>query len=622
MERLNWALLGVMGIITALGLSTSSGAGKSNTALLDTPEMVIECAPIDYQFPSTVAAPVELATNVPATSHAGCSACQAKQAAFANQTATTSKNGFDDLIKLIQDNVKPTTGNLVSGDACPGNCQATGVCCDKSLPKSDTAVVTTETPVCNGIADGRTVGTKLVICGDGTCKLVPGETVSADCPLTKAAAMIENLTKNYVCEGGECLTKPGHGTLTITAVEPASTQPEGLSNLLAAAEAIKTEQPAGTIATQDLTANEITITTDHVLTTGEGLKAIEATGKNAPATVTTVQPALKIELRATEAKPAVDNSRAAARAAKLAQLEAKMAQPWTLAFNETSLTQAVAAIQEKFGVPVLLDLRVLEESNIDTATPLTADQQPEIEAGEFLQGYLRNHNLTWIIPASNDRILITTMEKAAQSQLTRIFDVSGLVDENQVNEELLEKITQFVETSSWARNGGQGQVALLKKGNTVKLIATNDYWTLRRLKEYLEDLRIGLDDANPRTAMVVDPKLPSLRTYELPLYFSHDSKAEEQNQKLTATKLSLQQVLKSTPGFSEETFETLVFGNRTVLMTKQLPAVHKEIERVFEQLKQHPPVGLHSMIPVVGRTEQQKSGFGGRVLSGFFSVAP
>ena len=100
-------------------------------------------------------------------------------------------------------------------------------------------------------------------------------------------------------------------------------QPEGLSNLLAAAEAVKSGEQAGTITVDELPAEGATIATEPTLTTAEGLKAIEDLMKNKKVTgATTPAPekdkpeaieAQKTSAKPTDSKPALDNSRASAR---------------------------------------------------------------------------------------------------------------------------------------------------------------------------------------------------------------------------------------------------------------------------------------------------------------------
>jgi hypothetical protein len=532
MERLNWAVLGLIGIVTALGLGTSSGAGKTKT---------------DEQ-------PVRVTVSSDAPA---CSACQ-----------------------------------------------ATGACCEQSANKKESGVSIERS---SEVFDVKVSGNSKawVIDGTGTCKPVSGEIASTDCPLTKAAEMIENLTKNYVCEGGECLNKPGQGTLTIKTVDPAPAQPEGLSNLLAAAEAVHQEAKpvsgAGEIVTGGLTIDakpSLNLTTGTLTLTGTADTTKAASGTLTINAIPNTK-GIAIVTAQSEAKPAIDNSRAAARAAKLAKLEAKMEEPWTLACNETPLNQAVAALQTKLGVPVLLDAKALEDSGIDPGTPLTADQQPEIETGELLRGCLRNHGLTWIIPASNDRILITSLQAMEQTSINRVYEVTDLIDENHGTEAIIERIQSLVEPSTWKANGGQGDLTVWQKGNRVSLICSNTYWAQRAIAELLEDLRLNSGEAGTHAAIRANqPDVAVLKNYELPSLFNIKEQKDKQKQ-LETYKQSLLNVLKNEPGFDGAIFETLEFGNRTVLMTKQLPAVHQQIQRVLQMLKQHPGFG-GSVIPVVG----------------------
>ncbi len=578
MERLNWAVLGLMGIVTALGLTTSSGAGKAQNELADGTKFaqVIECSPIGAA-PSSDNAPIELATSIPASSHShsGCTACQAKKAAAATDTdnSAPSSTAFDELLAMIEKNVKATTstGNLAAGD-CPGNCHETGVCCDKSLNKSDSAVASkTSAPGCIGECH---IGLTL-----------HAEKSAVDSPLTRAAEMIENLTKNHICEGGECLTKQGQGTLTITAAEPAA-KPEGLLNLLAAAETVKAEdKPAGEPICRNFTLT-INGTPD-------------AQGNT-----------LTLNANTAETKPTVDHSRAAARAAKLAALEKRMAEEISFNLNQNKLDDIVEQIRTEKRIEVQLDLRALEELAFDTASPFDYVIN-NIECGEALRTILHAKRLTWIIPESNDLVLITSESAAESTLLPRVYEVSDLTDEPGI---LMERIQAIVNPERWKANGGQNDLAVWQSGEQAQLAVNADFWTHRKLANFFDDLRAARAASPKRLAQAPAPNLPLLRTYELPS-LAQEKDAAVRAKQFAAWKGTLQLLLKDTEGFDPTMFETMEFGNRTVLMAKQLPAVHQEIERVFKLLKQHEGFGgCVSIIPVVGSRMKP--------AVGIFSVAP
>ncbi len=447
MERLNWAVLGLLGVITALGLTTSSGAGKS--------------------------APSQQPTSITATANApACSACRSHAATQKPVAVATPA----------------TTSKPVADEACAGICQAGGVCCDKNLSKNTVSTV-----------------------------------AATDCPLAKTGDTILDLTKNYICEGGECFTlqqPQGNsqkwslsskgcfpeqpGTVTITAnAEPA--KPEGLLDLTAAASAV---QP----------------------TTGA-------------ATFTFTPLAAKLET----AKPQADYSRAAARAEKLAEIEAKMAEPWDLEFKDAKLEDIAKQVQEKYGVPVIIDRKALEEAAFGLATPITATKHPENEAGDCLRGMLNDLALTWMIPESNDRIFLTTVTAEQAMPIKRVFDVTALTDTNQSPEALVELIQLHIEPSTWSARGatsvmgawknnknvrlistnnylvkqsgpgsiggGTGVMSVWKNGKNVFLVSTNSYWVQRAVADFLADLRLGLPKnshqaANIKTAAKFSVAMP------------------------------------------------------------------------------------------------------------------
>jgi hypothetical protein len=315
-------------------------------------------------------------------------------------------------------------------------------------------------------------------------KATASATATTDCPLTKAAEMIENLTKNYVCEGGECLTKPGQGTLILKTIEE-SAKPEGLSNLLAAAAAVEANQPEAATAENGTTANTITITSGDLTKSGTGTLTLQL---DADAKLGDAKAALaKI---AAPQSPA-DNSRAAARAAKLAKIEAKLEAPWELESEKITLEELVSVVQEKYGVPVIIDRKALEEAAFDIATPFTATKQPEIEAGQYLRGLLRDRGLAWIIPASNDRVLITTISEMENTPIRRVYEVTDLVGDDP--ESLLQQLESTLTPIIWVA-GNSSNLMIRNHGPRCYLMATHDYWSQQELKMLLEDLRLQATD--------------------------------------------------------------------------------------------------------------------------------
>lgn len=571
MERLNWAVLGLIGIVTALGLGTSSGAGKTKS---------------DEQ-------PVSVAATSIAPS---CDACRIAQAEAATKVSATS---------------------IKTDDACPGNCAATGVCCDKSMSTKSGVVSITRTgevydviipadkkpdsniwiDVPSGVALKRPSGPiqdlDKPVC-ESDCPLckkkddVPNldqaiaprsglveqynpTTGTTDCPLTKAADAITNLTKFYVCEGGECLTKPNHGTLTITAVEPASTQPEGLSNLLAAAEAVEASKPVP--ASSGSTGSTIILNSEDLTKAATGTLTLSVQATDAKPAV-----AIVTETKAADAKPAIDNSRAAARAAKLAKLEAKLEAPWELEVEKITLEKLASAVQQQYGVPVIIDRKSLEEAAFDLQTPINVVKQPEIEAGEYLKGALNDLALTWIIPASSDRVLITTQTAMEGKPLTKVYDIADLmVDENDGQEPLIQSIQNLISPTTWKNNGGQGDLTVWKIEGGVKLVVSNNYWVQRELADFLTDLRSGTASKPNAVKKTAEHKASYWKRYTL-LEVKEAKDAQQRQNLLAARREFLLAICRNIEGFDPENFEVANYDG-DMLVTKQTTAVHRQIDK-------------------------------------------
>jgi hypothetical protein len=600
MERLNWAVVGLMGLVTALGLTTSSGGGKAQTELVDSEVEVIACAPLTSTAPTSDAATIELAVNVPAATHAhaGCSACAAKNAGGHEPAGSKA---FDELVALIQSSVKPSTGVHVHAGDCPGNCQETGVCCDKSLPKSGAAVATkTETPPCEGEC---LLGKKQEVVANLDQALAPRsgvlvETQSStapciDCPLAKATAALTNLTKNFVCEGGDCLAAKDHGTLTIKAVDPAvspvlTTNPEGLLNLVAAAEvAAANAEPIKTEPGTATSASTITITNDGLTKAGSGTLtlSIKAADVQPAAAATT----LAEQFQAAEAKPAIDNSRAAARAAKLAKLEAKLSQASFLKSEETKLADIAELIESKLEMPVILDRKALEEAAFDTAIPFYIGAHPEMELGDHLLGILKDVSLTWLIPASNDRVLITTTTAAESTHLNRVYEVSDLVGNGFSDaEEMIERIESLVAPMTWASRGGRGDISVWQKDSRAALMVSNTFATHRELTDLLEDLRlVSASKEKAAAKQISDKQEPLLKRYTLQVF--DPSISFEDRAKIRKTQSeTFAALFKEIPEFDPAALQVIELDHQSILVTKQSPKVHAQIVEYFKILEWDP----------------------------------
>lgn len=134
-----------------------------------------------------------------------------------------------------------------------------------------------------------------------------------------------------------------------------------------------------------------------------------------------------------------------------------------LKFEDMPLVDVIEFFREELDINVQLDLKVLEESSIDTGEKVTA-HATEITARSALEFVLRNLDepLTWIV--QYEMLLITTLEESDALLQTKFYDVTDLVvtqgEKNELflnYEQLQEAINSGCdEDALWLDEDGEG----------------------------------------------------------------------------------------------------------------------------------------------------------------------
>jgi hypothetical protein len=139
-------------------------------------------------------------------------------------------------------------------------------------------------------------------------------------------------------------------------------------------------------------------------------------------------------------------------------------------FVETPLRDVVNQWRDTLGIPVVLDVRALENSGIDLETPITfAGQGRSVRA--MLRQVLGHLDLTWMI--RDEALVITTTERAAVELDLRLYPLPwGYRTLGQVDFQTLIDLIQNTAggPGTWADDGGNGGIRPLGDGAAAVLV--------------------------------------------------------------------------------------------------------------------------------------------------------
>lgn len=130
--------------------------------------------------------------------------------------------------------------------------------------------------------------------------------------------------------------------------------------------------------------------------------------------------------------------------------------PWD--FVETPLRDVVAQVCDRLTFPVAIDVKAFEDAGIDCEMPITF-RAVSTSLRSRLRSILDDIDLTWLI--RDERLLITTKEKAADNLVTRLYPLPfGYgIDSTPVDfQSLVDVLHSTVQPQSWDVQGGPGSI--------------------------------------------------------------------------------------------------------------------------------------------------------------------
>lgn len=165
-----------------------------------------------------------------------------------------------------------------------------------------------------------------------------------------------------------------------------------------------------------------------------------------------------------------------------------LAKPIAVDFQEKPLKDVAAALQEKAGVPLLLDKRALDDAGIETDAPITA-KIDGLKLKSTLDLILKPVELTWTV--RNDAVQITTPEVAERELCSRVYDISDFAAFRNARGEpvpdydaLISAITAAVKPETWEDKDGFRSIKPLD-GQGVQTLVICHHWPVHEEIEVL-----------------------------------------------------------------------------------------------------------------------------------------
>lgn len=282
-----------------------------------------------------------------------------------------------------------------------------------------------------------------------------------------------------------------------------------------------------------------------------------------------------------------------------AKVRKALEQPITADWSGAPLTDVASALNSQSKVPVLMDVRALEEYGIDADAPVTLKVN-RLPLRHALGRLLRPLELTWLV--RDETLVITTPEEAEDQLLTVIYPVAHFVGDGKDSlaaggelESLIEVISASIDPASWAQVGGPAPIGCLYRppclivGQTEK---THEQISmlLQRLYHTMEGQQLGPPE-------VVDEDAMRIERYHLLL--------DQGETKISAEDV-INMIMRSVPWDDKEGAYIGPLGDSIVVRHNEL--IHREIRRMLQRL------GLLSSPPF--------SGFQGCGASGCLGTLP
>lgn len=283
-------------------------------------------------------------------------------------------------------------------------------------------------------------------------------------------------------------------------------------------------------------------------------------------------------------------------------------------FNETPLQEVVEFLGERHKVQIRLDKSALEEEGVqpDVTVTLSVRNRP---LGKLLDLLLAEHRLTYVI---RDGVIRITTASAADSDLSFVvYHILEMAPTEELQTQLSNALLQTTANSRWAEVDGEGGAIVRTDVGGYLIVKQTDHvqWEIQTLLDQLQQSR---DEAQAgESGKTPVPKLVT-KTYRLPRDVAADLKTtlpslvapenwttengEQRTIHLVASTPYLETVEGVVSGGADEVqvvhppvekggrsepgpAKSIVVRPRSVLIIRQSPQVHREIQKFLNSLQ-------------------------------------
>ncbi len=148
-------------------------------------------------------------------------------------------------------------------------------------------------------------------------------------------------------------------------------------------------------------------------------------------------------------------------------------------FRNTPLSSFFQTLSDELGIAIVIDEKGLEEESITPEDPVTADR-PDTRARDIIRQVLEPLNLTTVV--KGEALLVTN--KKNSSNINRYYDLSFILPNNTVTNDLIHAIETSITPDTWLNAGGTSAMSMV---GSVLVVHANEE-TQEELATFLREI--------------------------------------------------------------------------------------------------------------------------------------
>jgi hypothetical protein len=284
----------------------------------------------------------------------------------------------------------------------------------------------------------------------------------------------------------------------------------------------------------------------------------------------------------------IRNAALAGRDGQLVRFEQMLDKETSIETVEEALTKTLHDLLHSEPISLVYDQVTLRDTAVDpTALPVSLNVK-HLPLRSILRLILSQNNLTYIF--QDEALVITTKDKANTTLTARVYPVNDLLKVSPSEEPsaddaaaginaLLENIRNTIAAQTWAQVGGPGSIDAFDKDGYMLVVSQTDE-VHDEIADLLKNLRTmhkqQLDAAAREQTQTKTPETVVLKVYDLKVSATN------------APAMTPQEVMEVVKGLTDakawNTPDAYIRGATGKLIVKQTPSVHRQIEKLLDQL--------------------------------------